>query len=84
MVFLKIAKFAELGGYWSPRKVDKRLNAFIRLIVICSNYGRICKSEEFYPKGNWRKFEKSLVKKGWQVVGDNLLCGECYRRYLNE
>lgn len=84
MGYLKAVSFAKLGAYWSPRKVDKPLSSFMSLTVICSNYGLFCKSEEFYRKGDWRKFEKFLVKRGWKVVGDNLLCQECYREYLDD
>ena len=84
MAFLKTVSFAKLQGYWSPRKVDKPLSYFMKLIVICSNYGRICKSEEFYVRGDWRKFEKFLVRKGWQVAGDDLLCANCYQEYLDD
>ena len=82
--FLKTIKFSSLSGYWWKRKPDKPLSAFIYLSVVCSNYRFICKSEEYYGKGNWHDFEKFLVKNGWKVVGDSLFCVDCYRRWLDE
>ena len=84
MGFLKTIKFSSLSGYWWKGKPDKPLSAFIYLSVVCSNYRFICKSEEYYEKGNWQEFEKFLVKNGWKVVGDNLFCADCYRRWLDD
>ena len=83
MAFLKIVTFAKLVGYWSPPKVDKPFSSFIKLTVICSNYGLRCKSEEFYEEGDWQKFELFLVREGWKVVGGYLFCKKCYRRWLD-
>lgn len=83
MRFLKTIKLSSLPGYWWKPKIDKPLSAFIYLSVVCSNYRFICKSEEYYEKGNWSKFEKFLVKNGWKVVGDNLFCADCYQRWLD-
>ena len=82
--FLKKIKFSSLLGYWLKRKSDKPLSAFIYLSVVYSNYRFICKSEEYYEKGNRHDFEKFLVKNGWRVVGDSLFCADCYRRWLDE
>lgn len=84
MFFLKTIKYSKLKGYWQKPEAEKRLSTFIRLNVICSSYGMICRSEEFYGKGNWRKFERSLLRKGWRVVKKLALCPGCYRRYIND
>lgn len=84
MAFLRMTRFAKLRGYWGQPKLDKRLASFIKLTVVCSNYGLICKSEEFYGKGNWRNFERYLVKKGWRVVRSSFFCSSCYKRYLGD
>lgn len=84
MEFLRKVRFSSLTGYWWEPKLEKRLSAFIYLSVVCSNYRFICKSEEYYEKENWHDFEKFLVKNGWKVVGDNLLCADCYWSWLGE
>ena len=82
--FLEKINFSSLSGYWWKWKPDKPPSAFIYLSVVCSNCRFICKSEEYYEKGNWQEFEKFLVKNGWKVVGDNLFCADCYQRWLGE
>lgn len=80
--FLRTIRFSDLAGYWQKPKPDKLLSEFIRLIVICGNYGQICQSEEFYEKEKGGEFEKFLVKQGWWVIGDYLYCPSCSRREL--
>ncbi len=63
--FLKSVKFSKMAGFWKKPKSANPFVFFIWLNVICSNYGFICKSEEFYRKENWRKFETFLLEEGW-------------------
>lgn len=84
MRFLKTIKLSSLSGYWRKPRVEKPLSTFIYLGVVCSNYGFICKSEEYYEKEKWQEFEKFLFENEWKVVGDNLFCADCYRRWLDK
>lgn len=81
--FLRTIKFSDLAGYWKKPKPEKSLSEFVRLTVICCNYGRICQSDGFYEKEDWREFEKFLMKDGWRVMGDNLYCPSCDKRELD-
>lgn len=76
--FLKTVKFSELVGFWKKPKLVRAISFFIRLNVICSNYGFRCKSEDFYEKESWKEFEQLLLQEGWKVMGENLFCKSCY------
>lgn len=82
MKFLKTIKFSELAGFWKKPNPVKTLSFFIRLNVICFNYGRICKSEEFHEKESWKEFETFLQNEGWQVIDEELFCSNCYLREI--
>lgn len=84
MKFLRTVNFSSLVGFWKTPKPVRPLSFFIRLNVICFNYGRICNSEEFYEKESWTEFEEFLLVEGWQVVGENLFCPSCYLREIDE
>jgi len=76
--FLKTVKFSDLVDSWKKPKPVRAISFFIRLNVICSNYGFRCKSEDFYDKENWKEFEQLLLQEGWKVLEEDIFCPSCY------